>query len=501
MAQLLTRRALVAAALAAAACGEPKGLVPVSAAGSGSQSGPDALVLRAPLTGGTPHVYAYTHLDSVVWTGSSRTPAIARVLGFDGDAGSLLAVDSHDQPVRLDLRSGAFDQVSDTALLNAVSADGSTVYGTDAKGNVLRYTTSASWTFTPPQLARAIFPQEDGSLLVAGGHDDATRVWKLFPPESKIVDSASLPSTWRPLPHEVGERLYLIVDSGLVSLNARTLHWNPSVRFAARIVAAVVSPSGDRVFVVTDSSRALNVVDRYRNAIAARITLPGQASDLRFDPLGRYLLARERGRDSAWVVAIGTYHVLGAVASAWRHDLPFVGPDGAIALAQGKDVVFVDGETLRPANRVRGGAADYWFPFHWNGFRPRQSSLDVPVSFNLASADSVRTAIDAAAADSAARAAQAADSLRQAAGTTVVRDTVVAQVGYNVSFAALLSESHAHDLAAQINVEGQQARVEPLVRNGTTIYRVVLGPYPTRDEADRVGRASQHTYFVYEATR
>ncbi len=502
MAQLLTRRALVAAALLAAACGgEPRGLVPVSAAGSGSQSGPDALVLRAPLAGGTPHVYAYTHLDSVLWTGSSRTPAIARMLGFDPDAGSLVAVDARDRPVRLDLRSGASEQVSDTALLGAVSEDGSAVYGTDAKGDVLRLTVASTWTFTPPGRARAIFPQDDGSLLVAGGRDDATRVWKLFPPETKIVDSASLPATWRALPHEVGERLYLIVDSGLVSLNARTLDWNPPVRFRARIAAAVASPSGDRVFVINDSSRTLSVVDRYRNAIADRVTLPGQASALRFDPLGRYLLAREQGRDSAWVVAIGSYHVLGAVATDWRADLPFVGPDGAIALAQGKDVIFVDGETLRPANRVRGGATDYWFPFHWNGFRPRESSLDVPVSFNLASADSARTATDAAAADSAAHAAQLADSLMQAAGKTVIRDTIVVQVGYNVSFAALLSQPHALELAAQINVEGQQARIEPSMHNGTPIYRVVLGPYPTRDEAERVGRASQHTYFVYEARR
>jgi SPOR domain len=500
MAKLLTRCALLGATLAVACGGEPRGLVPVTAAGSGSQSGPDALVLRAPLSGGAPHVYAYTQLDSVVWTGASNTPAITRVLAFDADAGALAAVDSHDQPLRLDLRSGASDQVSDTPLVGTVSEDGSAVYGADAKGNVMRLTVTASWTFTPPHPARAIFPQDDGSVLVAGGREAATRLWKLFPPEAKIVDSTSLPFTWRPLPHEVGERLYLIVDSGLVSLDTRTLDWSRPVRFNKRIAAAVASPSGDRVFVVTDSSRTLSVVDRYRNSVADRITLPGQASELRFDPLGRYVLARESGRDSAWVVAVGSYRVLGTVATDWRPDLPFVGPDGAIALAQGQDVLFIDGETLRPASRMRGGAADYWFPFHWNGFRPRVSSLDRPVSFNLGSADSARTAIDAAAADSAARAAQTADSLRQPSGAVVGRDSAATQVGYFVSFAALLSQEHAGELATRINVEGRQARVVPYVRNGTPIYRVVLGPFPTRDEAERVGRASQHTYFVYEAT-
>ncbi|MDE3152225.1 MAG: SPOR domain-containing protein [Gemmatimonadota bacterium] len=500
MAKLLTRPVALGLLLGAAACGgEPRGLVPVTAAGSGSQSGPDALVLRAPLTGGTPHVYSYTRLDSVVWTGASDTPAIDRVLGFDADAGTLLAVDARERPMRLDLRAGTTERVSATPVLNAISGDGASVYGMDDKGNVVRLTTTASWTYKPPRPARSVYPEDDGALLVVSGRNADTRVWKLFPPESKIVDSARFPATWRTLPDEVGERLYLVVDSGLVGLNTRTLDWTRPVGFDDPIAQAVVSPSGDRVFVLPDSSRRLVVVDRYRDAVADRITLPGVASDLRFDPLGRYLLAREAGRDSAWVVAIGTYRVLGAVGTAWRRDLPFVGPDGAIALAQGKDVTFVDGETLRPTSRVSGGALDFWYPFHWNGFRPRASSLDQPVSFNLASADSARTAIDAAAADSAARAAQRADSLAARQGAAP-RDSAAARVGYIVSFAALLSESRAQELASQITVEGRKARIVVSNRESTPIYRVVLGPYPTRDEADRVGRASQHTYWVYEAT-
>ncbi len=496
------RRALIAAVAAAAACGgEPKGLVPVSAAGNGSQSGPDALVLRVPRGGGLPRVFAYSHLDSVVWTGSNAAAPVDRVLGFDDDAGAVALADDRERPLRTDFRLGQTDPLATSPLLGAGSADGAALYGIDARGDVERITPSGDWTFKPPRPARAVFPQRDGTLIVVGGRDAHTTAWKLFPPEPKVLDSAAFPATWRPLPEQVGDRLYAIVDSGLVSLDARTMDWNPPVRFRSPIVAAASSPSGDRVFVATEGTAVVRVVDRYRNEVTDRVTLPGQPAELRVDPLGRYLLAREAGQDSAWVVAIGTSRVLGAVATAWRRDLPFVGPDGAIALAQGPDVTFVDGETLRPARRVSGGAGDFWFAFHWNGFRPRASSLDQPVSFNLASADSVRTAIDAAAADSAARAAQAADSTARRAGRAAVRDTVApAPVGYIVSFAALLSESHAQDLAAQVLVEGQKARVLVTVRDGTSIYRVVLGPYPTRDEAERIGRASQHSYWVYEAT-
>ncbi|HET7631535.1 MAG TPA: SPOR domain-containing protein [Gemmatimonadaceae bacterium] len=495
------RRALVLATVVmAAACGDPRGLVPVSAAGSGSQSGPDALVLRVPMAGGAPRVYSYTHLDSVVWTASSRAPGVDRMLAFDRNAGALLFVDSKGNPVRLDLRLGGSDQVTSDTVRDARSADGSAVYAIGATGKVVRYTTGQSWTYTPPAPARAVFPQDDGSLLVVGDTGRRTRVWRLFPPEPKIVKSADFPSAWRTLPAQAGERLYVIVDSGLVGLSTRTLEWTHPVKFPERIAAAVPTPSGDRVFVVTDSSPILRVVDRYTAAISAQIKLPGQASELRIDPLGRYLLAREAGRDSAWVISVGTNRVLGTVGTEWRADLPFVGPDGAIALLHRRSVTFIDGETLRPARAVSTGARDFWYQFQWNGFRPRASSLDRPVSFNLAAADSVRTAADAAAADSAARAAQLPDSLAALAGRVAAHDSVVAPVGYIVSFAALLSVERAQQLASEIMVEGQRARILATTRNGTSIYRVVLGPYPTRDEAERVGRASQHTYWVYEAT-
>jgi len=32
--------------------------------------------------------------------------------------------------------------------------------------------------------------------------------------------------------------------------------------------------------------------------------------------------------------------------------------------------------------------------------------------------------------------------------------------------------------------------------SGVTVYRVVLGPYATRDEAERIGRASGLSYYV-----
>jgi cell division septation protein DedD len=72
--------------------------------------------------------------------------------------------------------------------------------------------------------------------------------------------------------------------------------------------------------------------------------------------------------------------------------------------------------------------------------------------------------------------------------------------GWMVSFFALLDAQKARDLASTIHVHNESARVIAYTRDGQTIYRVVLGPYPTRDEADRIGRDSRQNYWVFEAT-
>ena len=70
--------------------------------------------------------------------------------------------------------------------------------------------------------------------------------------------------------------------------------------------------------------------------------------------------------------------------------------------------------------------------------------------------------------------------------------------GVGVSFAAFVTEAPARQRAAIISVEGQKARVVTGEANGTRIYRVVLGPYPTKADAERIGRESRQSFWVYE---
>ncbi|HET7457912.1 MAG TPA: SPOR domain-containing protein [Gemmatimonadaceae bacterium] len=528
-----TTLSALALALAAAGCGssgrddqqqqQQPGTAATDDASTSPSPGPDPIVLRVARTGGIVRAFAYPRLDSAVWKSADPAPAIGSVLAFDQEGGSLAIVDAKGLPERVDLRSGGVSTASRLKLASLSSADGYAIYGINA-GAVTRLTpTGGAWPYKPPAPARDVVPQPDGSVLVVGERGGATTVWHVRPPDAKVIDSATLARTRRVVRTEIGDRVYFTSDSGLIALRGRDLKTVPAIHFDHAVRALAPTPSGDRLYVATDSSATLTVVNRYTDKIEEHIELPGPVADLRMDPLGRYVLARAAGRgsagaDSAWVVAIGNNHVVGAVRTAWLADLPFVAPDGMVAVAQGADVVFVDGETLAPKRRVANGAKDFWHVIMWNGFRPRAAGLDQPVTFrgsdlppdSTRPMDSMDSAFAAGAIklDSGAAvppksgdstpprpAAPASPSATTPAGSTAPRGP-----GFTVQFASVLTADKAREVAATISADGRTPRVVETSRNGATIYRVVLGPYTSKAEADRIGRASGKDFWVFEGT-
>jgi len=517
-------RTFVVLAFVLAACGRPdrsESTARHDTSSASSSTGPDQIILRIPRSGGAVRAYRYPQLDSAIWTSATNASAPGRVLAFDADAGSLAYVDKNGLPGRIDLRSGNVGVATRAKLTSVSSSDGWSIYGIAANGSVTRLTPSGDWTFAPPKRARLVLPQQDGTLLVVTERGSDLGVIRVRPPDTEVTDSASVPDAPRILHAQVGDRVYFGIDSSLIALRSRTLQVSPAIHLGADVRAVAPTPSGDRLFVATDSSRTLTVIDRYRDQIERSIELPGAVSALRMDPLGRYVLARSAKEDSAWVVAVGTARVIGSVATEWRDDLPLVAADGAIVLAQGENVAIVDGETLRPRSDVRGGARDFWQPIIWNGFRPRSGELDQPVTFADSDSTSRAATPDTGILTPPKRTPDTANGQTASGQTTAPRTPRTAiprpapprlpvdtpataapqasrQKGWVVSFAAFVSEPPARERAATIAVEGQKARVVTGETNGTTIYRVILGPYPTKADAERIGRASRVSFWVYE---
>lgn len=491
-------RRLIVLTLAVAACSGDRRASP-GAARSTAVPGLDQVVLRIPRAGGTARAYLYPRLDSVVWT-AAGAPPVARVLAFDAEAGLIALIDNKGLPRRIDLRLSEVRFASRATLTSVSSANGSDIYGVTAIGDVVRMTPSGDWKFKPPSPARWVFPQPGGLVVIAANDRAVTRIWSIRAPDEEILDSASLPPASRGIRTQVGDRIYFTVDSGLAGVMTRDLSPLKGISLREPVVAVSPTPSGDRVYVATRGSNRISVVDRNSGSIAGTIELPGPVSELRMDPLGQHVLAQPAaGGDSAWVIAIGANRPSGTLRTAWTADLPAFAPSSTIATARGNDVVFVSANTLGNVRTVAGGARDFWYFFTWSGFRPRVADLDKAVTFPVP--DSVvRVDSPGLAPDSAI----VSPPMRDTAPSMIVPPASYPQPsrqGYLVSFAAMLTEDRARAVAAGIEVNGVRPHVAPSATGGTTLYRVVLGPYSTRAEAERSGRESRRQYWIYEVTR
>lgn len=486
---------LLLLALAVAACGETR----LTTTSVPTGVGPDAILLRVPRAGGVVRAYRAGR-DSVLWSSSGRAPATTALIGFDDFQSVVIGRDSAGRAYSLDLRLGGVERLGDAALRGNVRSEGGAVFGFDAKGEVVRVTSASSWDWKPTIRAEDLIPTPDGALIVAGEVKGRTVVQRLIPPEKRLTDSTTLPGVQSLLRTPIGDRIWFVTDSGLIAL--RTADLSRALQVRVTDVSTVEStPSGDRIYVATPRP-TLRVIDRFAEREVDRIPLPAPALAMRMDPDGHYLLVRVAQSDSIHVVSVGTSRVITSIAGAWRDDLPLVTPDGRVLVARGNDVVHVDAETGRERLRFRGGAADLWMQVRWNGFRPRAAGLDRPVEFE-------EFAADTAAADSALAAMMAArygnvTSLPAEPPPPVERaepSSPTPPAGreiWTVSFATLLAEDRARDMAERIRVDGRSARVIASSRDGIPIWRVVLGPFDTRDAAERAGMASRLPYWVFE---
>lgn len=455
-------------------------------------------------------MHAYPNLDSVVWQAAAGAPALERVLAFDDEGGAIAALDAKGAPVRIDLRLGGVARQATPALRKVGTADGRAIYGVTAKGAIARLTPGGGepWTHAPKLAVRDLLPQPNGSIVVASDSGGRTVVWVMHPPEERIARSTVLPETKRSLRTPAGDRVYFTAGDALIGVRTRDLQAAQPLELEAPARAVVTSPSGDRLYVIADSSRRLTVVDRYSEDIAAEVRLPGVPRDLRMDPTGRYLLIRAPG-DSVWVLDVAGDRLTGSAASAWRSDLPAVTPDGAIALVQGDDVQLVAGATLAPRARIAGGAKDLWFFFTWDGFRPRLATgvtedlpppapmpdeSENPFAGQVALADSLDAGSDTAThAESGAVVAPAAPPAPAAR-----------EPEFTLQFAALREEASAREMVREIREARAGPRVMATVRvmssrvGESMVYRVIAGPFRTREEAEQSGQRAGKPFWVYE---
>jgi hypothetical protein len=411
-------------------------------------------------------VYAGSALEDIGWRARGRTPAVQMVVGFDQEQALAYAVDSTGGLQALDLSTGTARLLT-SGVAGVVLGPEGTLWVVDKKDSVVRIRNrlAKKTDATLPVRPTALYGTGDRQLIAIEGGDTA-RAILVTGSESGI--SADLPTThtaaspWGDLVAAAAPTgVYLWAPHGSTSIRRIRVSGTPtSVRFSA---------SGHRIYVGREAEN-LAVIDRYAEKRLDDIRVPGAAAGLRVAPYGGWLLARPDSGESIWLINLATGEYVGAVAGPWAADLPTVLGDATLLVREGEDVVAHDlsQEGFPETGRLKGRAADLYLPMPWvpRGNMPER----IAPSPNPTQ--------------------QAEASPESPGGQVELPSTVYLQVSRSQN------PAWAQALAGEIRDEGFPALVIT-PQTGEEAYRVVVGPYPSREAAESAGRRLGRPSFIY----
>lgn len=453
------------------------GLVLAAACGSAPEAPPTALpalagpvsLLRLPRAGGQATAYLPEGLAPAGWVSTGRLAPLRRPLGADLDERLAFAVDTGGGLVALDLETRGVRTSLLRGISNAVVAGDGSLYAIDDQRRVTHLLRRAPTRYREPLPAppRHLFGALiDRLVVVTAGESPELLVVTADAVSEGIAapEGEAAATLW-------GDLVAIAADTAVVVFDTHLRERRASLRLGGGIRSVAFSPSGHRLYVARNRGDLL-VLDRFTLEQLAAIDLPGPVETVRPDATGRWVLLRPEALDSVWVVDATSNRVVARVAGGWGADLPLVAGAATLVVRQGNDV---QGWDLTQTNAtltgvVDGAGSDFWTLLAW-----------VPPA----------RATEAAAAIEEASAAQ--DS------ALVLGLTVAPLTGPEPAVYLQVSSSQnpgwARELARQLSAAGHPAGVRDPV-TGEDGYRVVLGPYPSREAAEEAGRQLGRPYFV-----
>jgi len=404
--------------------------------------------------GGDTRLYVLPQLTEATWRFRTPDLAVERVVGFSREEDEIYLQTSRQELASLDLATGRA-RVVDTAVAAAALGPTGIVYLVHRNGSLasIEYRAVKPW---PEKL--------EGQLerLWGAGSERLIAVVRVGSERRLISLVTGKPAVSQPLPQGPvavtawGDLAAVGADSGLVLLDPSDPARRTFRPLDRPVQAIAFSPSGHRLYLV--SRERLLALDRSSLDVVHRSRLPGPAAAIRSDPLGRILLLKPAQGDSIWLWDPVEQHLMGTLPGTWREDLPAVAPDGSVLVARGPEVVAHAPDSLTVRRVVAAGARDRWLAAAWD---PRRPSLQLV-------ADSAETGEPAA-----------------PSGLEIY-----------VQVSSTANEAWAQDLARSLRAAGLKATV--LAPSGEEDrYRVVLGPYPTREAAEATGRKLGRPFWIF----
>jgi hypothetical protein len=447
-----------AAVLISSACKGSSELATGSLPGT-SRSIPSVSVLRIPKEGGLPRLYRAPGLDSAAWKSAERLPPLERTIGADPEQGLVFALDRKNNVVGVDLDTRRVRTFLENVRYAALGPDGA-LYAVDTGSTVTQLVRRTPVRFRSKLQGKPLEMRGtmDGALLahLAGNHSALEFLGSDQPPTSTELPQGQFTASF------LGDLVAVAADTAVILYTPQNKSKPKVIPVEGDARAVLFSPSGHRLYVARAAAPLL-VLDRYEGTRLREIELPGPARGLRSDLYGSWLLARPENADSVWVIDVGTGKYAGATAVRWTEDLPAVAAPHTLLLRRGADVVALDlsAPGFKEVGRVPGGATDFWLPIAWH---PAQEN-ELPESDSLSTAS----------ADSGAN-----------------RTTVYLQVSSSQN------PTWASELSEKLRAAGLPASVMT-PRRSEEAYRVVLGPYATREQAEETGRKLGMPSFIVTA--
>jgi hypothetical protein len=425
-----------------------------------SRSIPSVTVLRVPRDGGLPRLYRAPALDSAAWSSAERLPPLERTIGADPEQGLVFALDRKSNVVGVDLDTRRVRSLLENVRYAALGPDGA-LYAVDTGSTVTQLVRRTPVRFRSKLQGKPVEMQGtiDGALLahLAGAHPALEFLGSDQSPTSTALPEGQFAASF------LGDLVAVAADTAVILYTPQNKSRPKVIHVEGDARAVTFSPSGHRLYVARAAAPLL-VLDRYEGTPLREIELPGPARGLRSDLYGSWLLVQPENADSVWVIDVGTGKYFGATAARWSDDLPAVAPPHALLVRRGADVVALDlgAPGFKEVGRIRGGAPDFWLPLAWHP--PAEN--EIPVE-----SDSTTTA----SADSGAN-----------------RPTVYLQVSSSQN------PTWASELSEKLRAAGLPASVLTPKRSEEA-YRVVLGPYATREQAEETGRKLGMPSFIVTA--
>jgi hypothetical protein len=439
---------------------------------------PDAgSLLRLPAEGGEALLYRSDSLTPLDWRLRGAMPPILRALGTDLDDRMVYAVDRDGEVIGLDLvarRQRPY--LADVRRITG-TPDGA-VLALDSTGRPIGFRGRTRTTFAGPalrgndiQLVRSPGLSPGLAAYSAASHRLTVHREEAGGREF-TVPAGELASSW------FGDVQVVTTDSGIVVVLPDRDRAPQFLKLRGMPITSAFSPSAHQLYVARARGDVL-ILNRFGWDELGTLPLPGTARALRADRSGRWLLAQPAQGDSIWVLDMVRRERTITIRAPWAEDLPLVSGGRTLIVRDGADVVAWDLLAAPPAPRGRlaDASADRYLQLPWSpedGAAGFQAPEPPPIADDVAGETPPAGAVD---------------SLEADAPSEPGAERIYIQVSSSQNVA------YARALATQLGEIGFRARVLDPRADGDG-YRVVVGPYGSREEAEADGRRLGRPYFV-----